>query len=229
MNLHETLALYGTELPGVPAAEILKSLFRLRDSVCGKIAERCGTGLQGLLHAAPAELEALGCTRVQAERILLAVAVGRRIAMPAPVRNAVSSPAEVYALMSPILSGKSQEEFWTLNLDTKSRLVSTRMVTKGLVDRSPVHPREVFRTAIAHNSSRVILVHNHPSGDPVPSANDISSTRLLVDAGRIVGIEVVDHIIVGVPCGIQPGYVSFRELGLLPLDNKSTDHHEKTP
>jgi DNA repair protein RadC len=133
----------------------------------------------------------------------------------------LSSPTDIYALMSPILAGKLQEEMWCLCLDSKNRLISKRMVTTGLADRSLVHSRELFRQAISFNSLRIALAHNHPSGDPTPSAYDIESTRMLAAAGRIVGIEILDHIVIGRP-GISsesnPGYTSFRELGLLKPD-----------
>jgi DNA repair protein RadC len=86
-------------------------------------------------------------------------------------------------------------------------------VTRGTLDTSLVHPREVFRAAVAEASSAVILVHNHPSGDPTPSSEDRDVTRQLADAGRIIGIPVVDHLIVG-----DARYVSFVEAGLLSLE-----------
>lgn len=216
LNLHEALALYGPELSGIPAVELLKTLFRLRDSVCARIVLRYGQGLQGLVHgAALADFLALGCTKLQAERILMAIAIGRKLSVPTDQRVSITSPADVVATMAPILLGKLQEEFWVLNLNAKNKLLAKHMVSKGLVDRSPVHAREVFRQAISQSASRMILVHNHPSGDPTPSANDLATTRLLVEAGRVVGIEVTDHIVIGFPDGNQPGYSSFRELGFL--------------
>ena len=91
----------------------------------------------------------------------------------------------------------NQESFWVLLLNNKHRLLRRIRVTKGLVNRSLVHPREVFREAIRENASAVILAHNHPSGDPAPSTEDISITERLVDAGKIIGIQVLDHLILG--------------------------------
>lgn len=131
-----------------------------------------------------------------------------------------NSPMDVQSFMAPILTGLQQEKFWCLNLDTKNHLISKRMVTRGLVDRSPVHPREVFRTAISQNASRIILVHNHPSGDATPSANDIATTKMMTDAGKVGGIEVVDHIVIGTKiAGNEHHYHSMRELGLIPNYN----------
>ena len=91
----------------------------------------------------------------------------------------------------------SQESFWVLLLNNKHRLLRRIRVTKGLVNRSLVHPREVFREAIRENASAVILAHNHPSGCPEPSVEDVRITERLVDAGRIIGIPVLDHLILG--------------------------------
>ena len=93
----------------------------------------------------------------------------------------------------------AQEGFHILSLNTKNRLINRHMVTLGLANASLVHPREVFRPAITDNASAVVLVQNHPSGDPTPSAEDVRITRQLIEAGRIIDIKVVDHIIIGRP------------------------------
>jgi DNA repair protein RadC len=222
MDLREALTQYGTELPGVPAIEMLGSLLKLKESLCEKLAERFGSGLQGLCHGVMVpDLKAIGCTMAQSERILMIAAIGRKMTAMEGRPPLLSSPADIYALMSPILAGKLQEEMWCLCLDSKNRLISKRMVTTGLADRSLVHAREAYRSAISLNAMRIALAHNHPSGDPTPSAYDIESTRMLAAAGRIVGIEILDHIVIGRP-GISsesnPGYTSFRELGLMKSD-----------
>jgi DNA repair protein RadC len=106
-----------------------------------------------------------------------------------------------------------QEEFRVLMLNTQHAVVRELVVTRGTLDTSLVHPREVFRAAVAEAASAVILVHNHPSGDPTPSHEDREVTRQLAEAGRIIGIPVVDHLIVG-----DARYVSFVEAGLLTLE-----------
>ena len=128
----------------------------------------------------------------------------------------LTNPADVASLMRPILAGKNQEEMHVLLLDTKHHLINDHMVTLGLLDRSQIHAREIFRPAIEHSASRIILAHQHPSGDPTPSAQDIASTRNLVAAGKIIGIEVLDHIVIGQRSASRPrDYVSFREENLL--------------
>jgi len=134
----------------------------------------------------------------------------------APGRTNLQGPEDVAEHFHAVLSGRKQEEFHVALLDTKHRLIRSQRVTIGLLDRSQIDARAVFAPAIAHAASRVILVHQHPSGDPTPSAQDISCTRNLVEAGKIVGIEVLDHVIVGERTASRPKYwLSFREENLL--------------
>ena len=128
----------------------------------------------------------------------------------------ISGPEDVASLLRAKLRGKRQEEFHVLLLDTKNAVLRDECATVGLVDRSQVHAREVFRSAIRECCSRVVLAHNHPSGDPTPSTHDISCTRNLVSAGKIVGIEILDHVVIGRAGPSRPrDYVSFSEEGLL--------------
>ena len=109
----------------------------------------------------------------------------------------ISSPEEVAEILVPKLRDEPQEKFISVLLNTKYEIISVQEITKGTLDRSLVHPREVFRTAIKKNSKAVVIAHNHPSGDVTPSQEDIKLTRRLQDAGDIVGIELVDHLIIG--------------------------------
>ena len=97
------------------------------------------------------------------------------------------------------MRGLAQESFQILCMNSKNSLVDRHMVTLGLADASLVHPREVFRPAITDSASAVVLVHNHPSGDPTPSAEDVRITKQLVSAGKLIDIKVIDHIIIGRP------------------------------
>jgi DNA repair protein RadC len=108
------------------------------------------------------------------------------------------------------MAGLEQECMAVLLLNTKNHMIASEIVTTGLLDRSLVHPREVFRPAILRNAATLVLVHNHPSGDPTPSATDIRATRQLVKAGKIIGIKVLDHIIIAAgPDGMK--HQSLRE------------------
>ncbi len=128
----------------------------------------------------------------------------------------LEKPGDVANFMRETLRGKNQEEFHVLLLDVRQGVMRDECVTKGLVDRSPIHAREVFRRAIREACSRIILVHNHPSGDPSPSPQDIESTRKLSEAGKIIGIEILDHVIMGdVSNGRRKDHLSMKENGLM--------------
>jgi len=128
----------------------------------------------------------------------------------------VETPELAADLLRPVLAGCEQEEFHVLLLNTRNELVRDEQATIGLLDRTQIHPREVFRSAIRENCSRVLLVHNHPGGDPTPSAQDIAATRQLVEAGRIIGIEVLDHVVLGRRTASRSrDWLSFRQENLL--------------
>ena len=151
--------------------------------------------------------EALG--PAGAARFLVALELGRRLAAePLQRGRRVCGPADVHALFGPRLRDQLQEEFHVLLLDARHRLLRAFLVTRGTADTSLVHAREVFREAIRESASAVILVHNHPSGDARPSPEDRTVTRQLFEAGRVVGIPVLDHVIVG-----DGRYVSMAEEG----------------
>ena len=125
-------------------------------------------------------------------------------------RPRMSRPAEVAALLWDYLKDTDREHFAALLLDTKTRLIGLTTVSVGDLTSALVHPREVFKPAILANAASVILAHNHPSGDPQPSPEDCQVTRRPSEAGELLGIEVLDHVIVG---GVGR-YVSLREKGL---------------
>ncbi len=116
------------------------------------------------------------------------------------------------ALLREYLSGADREHFVVVLLDTQNRMIGLHTVTVGTLDATLVHPREVFKPAILANAASVLVAHNHPSGDTTPSAEDHSITRQLVIAGAVIGIDVVDHIIIGE----STAYYSFAESGMLP-------------
>ena len=138
-------------------------------------------------------------------------------------RPTIRDPEAAYRLLRPLMdaatSGDSQETSFTLLLDTKSKVIGSPVeCTRGLLDQCPVHPREVFREAVRQNAASLILAHNHPSGDPTPSKEDIDITRRLVEAGKILGIRIVDHIVCGRPSDMTPGFVSLRENNLVTFE-----------
>lgn len=196
--------LIGSGREGASAVEIAGGLLRAADG-----------SLRRLASSSPAELAAVpGIGPAVAARISSALELGRRLAREGPLeRTRIRGPRDVYDRCAPSMRDLSQEEFRVLLVNTQHAVVREIVVTRGTLDASIVHPREVFRAAITESAAAMILVHNHPSGDPAPSAEDRDVTRQLAEAGRLIGIPVLDHVVVG-----DGRYVSFVEAGLgLPL------------
>jgi DNA repair protein RadC len=182
--------------------------------VAGELLRAADGSLRRLAAASPAELGTVyGIGPAVAARVSAALELGRRLAREGPLERArISGPVDVYERCAPTLRDLGQEEFRVLVLNTQHAVVRELVVTRGTLDSSLVHPREVFRAAIAENAAAVILVHNHPSGDPAPSPEDRQVTRQLAGAGQLLGIPVLDHVVVG-----DGRYASFVELGLLTV------------
>jgi DNA repair protein RadC len=131
-------------------------------------------------------------------RLAAALELGRRTASEAGLSDEpIRGPSDVFRRMGPRLRDIGQEEFHTLLLNTRHQVFREVLVTRGILDASLIHPREVFRVAVGEGAAGIILVHNHPSGDPAPSAEDRAVTRQLGVAGRALGIPVLDHVIIG--------------------------------
>jgi DNA repair protein RadC len=168
-----------------------------------EIAEKLLHEHRNLTGLAKAPVDALmkppGMGKVKAQVLKAALELARRLAEETvPALPSVRSPAQVAAVLREEARGLERECFWVLLMDVKNRLVKAPVeVSQGLLDTCPAHPREVFREAILAACANVILAHNHPSGDPAPSAEDIRLTKQLVAAGRMVGIPVLDHVILG--------------------------------
>ncbi|MBA3999874.1 DNA repair protein RadC [Brevundimonas sp.] len=137
--------------------------------------------------------------------------VSRRVARePAARRTVISSWTALTAYVRVALQHEPREQFRVLYLDRKNQLILDEVLNRGTVDHAPVYPREVVRRALEVSASAVILVHNHPSGDPTPSRADIQMTKQIIEAARALGVEVHDHLVVG-----REGVSSFRQLGLM--------------
>ena len=159
-----------------------------------------------------------GLGKVKAQVLLAALEVGRRLQQEAlPERAKICTPEDAVRILSAEAAALQREVFWVLNLDVKNRMNGRPFeVTQGILDASLVHPREVFREAVRSGSAAVVLAHNHPSGDPNPSAEDIRITRQLVEAGRVMDIRVMDHVILGDGQGASGArFVSLRESGMV--------------
>ena len=169
--------------------------------------------LGGLEQAGLHELQEVGgIGEAKAARLLAALELGRRVSRCSLEPGApLGSGEEVFRHYGPRLCNDMQEVFLALALDARNRLRREIVVARGTLTSCPVHPREVFRPLIREAAAACLLVHNHPSGSPEPSADDLTLTRRLVRAGTLLGITVLDHLIIG-----QKSFVSLAERGVVP-------------
>jgi len=139
-----------------------------------------------------------GINQAKAAQLMAAIELGKRIASYSDVEKpSIHTPSDVSRLLMNEMRYYKKEVFKVLLLDTKNRLLKIETISSGILDASLVHPREVFYAAIQEMASSIILVHNHPSGNIIPSAQDIEITKTMIEAGKIMNIEVIDHIIIG--------------------------------
>lgn len=122
----------------------------------------------------------------------------------------IVGPADVARVAGPLFDGLDREQFVVLLLNTRNRVIGSNVVSLGTLDASIVHPRETFKAAVILGASAIIMVHNHPSGDPTPSREDLAITKRMVKAGEVLGIAVLDHVILGEGC-----HFSLKEGGML--------------
>ena len=179
-------------------ALVLGSGSRGRDALAlaNHLLETAG-GLHTLTRAALGDLHSIpGIGRARAAQVLAAVELGRRtLVRDRTDRPQLATPRQLAAYLLPQYGAAAVEQFGLVLLDTKYRLIRITMISIGSVDTTIVHPREVFREATSARASAIVLFHNHPSGDPTPSSEDLVLTTRMVNAGDIMGIEVLDHLI----------------------------------
>lgn len=219
-DLHETerprerLAAQGPA--ALSSAELLAILLRV--GVPGENAVQMGQhllqsfhGLAGLHRAPFVELtNQRGIGAAKAAQIKAAIELGRRLSLESPEeRPTINSPADAAALVQYDMSALEQECLRVLLLDTRNHVLDIVEVYQGSVNMSQIRVGEVFKAAIRRNASAVIVVHNHPSGDPTPSPDDLAVTRALVQAGKLVDVDMLDHLIIG-----QGRFTSMKERGL---------------
>jgi len=173
--------------------------------------------IKGLAEASVEQLTAVrGIGHAKAVQLKAAVECARRLAQPGNGHpQAVERVEDAVALLRPHLADKKREHFVALLLDARHRLIRLSPIAVGSLSASLVHPRELFKEAIAASAAAVIIAHNHPSGDPAPSEHDVELTRRLVRAGELLGIEVLDHVIIG-----TEGAMSLCGEGLLDSTRK---------
>lgn len=180
-----------------------------------QLLQKFGT-LQALAQASVEELRSVkGIGRDKAVTLMAAFALARKMAEELQRESPVlDNPENVVRLLREKNLVKKVETLQVLLLNTRRRLIRVAEITNGTLDTILVHPREVFKTAIAANAAAVVLAHNHPSGDPTPSEADIKVTRDLIRAGQLLKIDVLDHVIIGRATPERPrDYASLRELG----------------
>jgi DNA repair protein RadC len=220
MDLHESdrprerLATLGPQ--ALSNAELLAIL--IRTGVKGESAVSVGQrllnkfgGLTGL-HRAPFNdlMDQHGLGEAKACQIKAAIELGRRLTIESPEeRPAINSPADAAALVQYEMSVLEQEHLRVILLDRRNRVLETAEVYKGSVSSSQIRIGEVFKEAIRKNACALVVIHNHPSGDPTPSPDDVAVTRAIVQAGKLLDVEVLDHLVIG-----QGRWVSLKERGL---------------
>ena len=194
-------------------ALVLRTGGRRADALrlASQLLEHCG-GLAGLARAPARELRSLrGVGAAKSASVVAALEIGRRLASRRLREgDAIRGPAEVYQHFHAQLRDAPEEHFAVLLLDARHRVLRAVTVFKGTLTASLVHPREVFRVALKEAAAALVLVHNHPSGDPTPSREDVEVTGRLARAGEILGIPVLDHVVIA-----ERGFASLREAGHL--------------
>ena len=193
-------------------AIVLGSGSRQSDALelANRLLERAG-GLHGLTRTAPDQLCVPGIGFARASQIAAAVELGRRtLVRGANERPRYQTPQQLARYLLPQYGAAAVEQFGIVMLDTKHHVIRIKLLSIGSLDATVVHPREVFKEATAASAAAIVLFHNHPSGDPTPSSDDLVLTRRMLRAGDIMGIDVIDHLILS-----DQRYYSLVEAGKL--------------
>ena len=210
----ERLAHLGAQ--ALATSELIAILLRV--GVTGENAVQVGQrllkvygGISGLQRAPFEDLcNQHGIGEAKAAQIKAAIELGRRLSLESPdERPAVNSPADAAALVAYEMSALEQEHLRVILLDTRNRVLEIVEIYKGSVNSSQIHVGEIFKPAVRRNAPAIIVVHNHPSGDPTPSPDDVAVTRAIVQAGKLLDVDVLDHMVIG-----QGRWVSLKERGL---------------
>lgn len=185
------------------------SVLHLAEEVLAKYRDK---GLVAIMNMSPQEIATVhGVGLAKAATIVAAVELGRRLSTRAAQKTEkIEGPEDAARYMMPMLRYEQKEHFLVMLLDVRNRVIATSTISVGGLTSSIAHPREVFREAIRHSAAALILVHNHPSGDPSPSREDIQLTRQMMKAGEVMGIPVLDHIILA-----NDEFISIKEANCL--------------
>lgn len=176
--------------------------------ICGKLASY---GVRHLSEMRVNELQKEGLSEIQSQQILAAFQLANKLSKSKrEERLTIRSPENAAKYLIQLIQYKKQEHFHCLYLNTKNQVIHERTVFIGSLNASIVHPREVYKEAFKHSAASIIVAHNHPSGDPTPSREDIDVTKRLIEVGEVMGIECLDHIVVG-----DDRYISLKEKGYI--------------
>ncbi|MEA3186901.1 MAG: repair protein RadC [Chthoniobacter sp.] len=193
-----------TGVPGANAVDVARELLQRYQS------------LSGLARCSVQELSKIkGVGMAKAVQLAAAFGLGARLARESLSKSKIDSPELVYDLLGSDMRALHRESLRAILLDTRYHLLRIEEVALGSLNESIAHPREIFRPAIIYSAYAVIVVHNHPSGDPSPSEADHRLTRRLAEAAQLLQITLLDHIIIGAPREKGPPYFSFKEAGIL--------------
>ncbi|HWM23252.1 MAG TPA: DNA repair protein RadC [Chthoniobacterales bacterium] len=193
-----------TGVPGANAIDVARKLLEKYKS------------LSGLSRCSVKEIETIrGIGKAKAIQLVAAFGLGQRLANERLSRQKLDSPELIHDLVAAEMRTLHKESLRVILLDTRYHLLRMEEVSLGSVNESIAHPRDVFRPAVISSAYAVIVVHNHPSGDPSPSQSDHSLTRRLADAAELLQIKLLDHIIIGAPAEGRLPYFSFKEAGVL--------------
>ena len=171
------------------------SVLHLAEEVLAKYQDK---GLVSIMNISPQEIASIhGVGLAKAATIVAAVELGRRLSTRAAQKlEKIEGPEDVARYASPLLRFEQKEHFLVMLLDVRNRVLAMPTISIGSLTASVAHPREIFREAIRYSAANMILIHNHPSGDPTPSREDIQITKQMMKAGEIMGIPVLDHVVV---------------------------------
>ena len=185
------------------------SVLHLAEEVLAKYQDK---GLVSIMNISPQEIASVhGVGLAKAATIVAAVELGRRLSTRAAQKlEKIEGPEDVARYASPLLRFEQKEHFLVMLLDVRNRVLAMPTVSVGSLTASVAHPREIFREAIRYSAANMILIHNHPSGDPTPSREDIQITKQMMKAGEIMGIPVLDHVIIA-----GDGFLSLKEADCL--------------
>ena len=185
------------------------SVLHLAEEVLAKYQDK---GLVSIMNISPQEIASVhGVGLAKAATIVAAVELGRRLSTRAAQKlEKIEGPEDVARYASPLLRFEQKEHFLVMLLDVRNRVLAMPTISIGSLTASVAHPREIFREAIRYSAANMILIHNHPSGDPAPSREDIELTRKVQQAGQLLDIRLLDHIVVA-----ESGFCSMRASGLL--------------